>query len=240
MNSYVIIEKEKNTVDCIQGVFNEDGFGCYGQFSNYTDSFEIIMQKKPDIIFLNLDIPDEELKDFLIDVFQYLEKTPSLIALSESKEKGYFAIKHNFGDLLLKPVNRLSVRKCLAKYNKQFPKPKGNIICIKSNKDFNYLNIKDIIFLKADNNTTDIRLKDGTIIHSYNTLKIFESRLPENFRRVHKSYIINSDYVSRIHYGKGICIIKGNSYKIPFTKTFINNINAIKNSFSDKSILILN
>lgn len=240
LSSYVIIEKEKDVLNCILDVCNEEGFGCCGRFSNCTESFELILQKKPDIIFLNIDISDGQLISFLLDIFQYLEKTPTLIALSENKEKGYFAIKHNFVDLLLKPINSLSVRKCLVKYNKQTSQPQNNIICLKSNKDFNYVNTEDILFLKADNNTTDISLKDGSIIHSYNTLKVFEKKLPKNFRRIHKSYIINSNFVSRIHYGKGICIVRGNTYKIPFTKTFIDNVNAIKDSFYDKSMLILN
>ena len=96
------------------------------------------------------------------------------------------------------------------------------------------------LFLKADNNTTDFYIKDGSIVNAFKTLKIFEHTLPNNFLRIHKSYIVNIDFVSRINFGKLKCTIDSSSYKLPFTKTYINNIEFINNSLSGISVLSQN
>ncbi|ETN96149.1 LytR/AlgR family response regulator transcription factor [Zhouia amylolytica] len=240
MKNYVIIEKDKKVTAIIQSVCSEEGFECYGTFDNYDNGLETILESTPDLVFVDMDGPADQLKEYLYDLSDCLEKLPALIGISTKKDMGYFAIKHNFVDLLLKPLKPLTVRKCLAKYNKRFNSHNSGIICLKSNKDFNYLNASDILFLKADNNTTDIYLQDNTVIQSYNTLKVFETGLPENFKRVHKSYIINSDFISRIHYGKKICLMRHYAHKIPFTKTFVANVNAINETYSNNSILTLN
>ena len=93
---------------------------------------------------------------------------------------------------------------------------------------------------KADNNTTDFYMQDGSLVGAFKTLKSFEGVLPENFLRIHKSYIINKNYISRISYGKGICILKKESYKIPFTKTFIDNVAMINESLVKEALMALN
>ena len=111
-------------------------------------------------------------------------------------------------------------------------------ICLKSYKDYNYLNIENILYLKADNNTTDFYMDGGEIVGAYKTLKVFEELLPDSFYRIHKSYIINIKCVSRIHFGKSMCIIS-NRHKIPFTKTFIENINTINKVLLDTAMFTL-
>ena len=130
----------------------------------------------------------------------------------------------------------MSLRISLLKYQKKNPPTNLKTICLKSNKDFRYLCVDDILFLKADNNTTDFYMSDGTVISAYKTLKTFECSLPNNFLRIHKSYIINSNCISRIHYGKSICTLTNNQYNLPFTKTFINNIDLINDLYHNNII----
>ena len=124
------------------------------------------------------------------------------------------------------------------RFLKKNPIKLNETICLKSYKDYNYLNIDDILYLKADNNTTDFYMGDGEIVSAYKTLKVFEELLPDTFYRIHKSYIININCISRIHYGKSMCIIS-NKHKIPFTKTFIANINKINKVLLENAILTL-
>nr|WP_262897541.1 LytTR family DNA-binding domain-containing protein [Mariniflexile gromovii] len=101
------------------------------------------------------------------------------------------------------------------------------------------MNVDEILYLKADNNTTDFYMSDGTKISAYKTLKVFEDLLPKTFLRIHKSYIINRNCISRIHYGKSMCILN-NEHKIPFTKTFIENIDLINSALSHNTLITLN
>jgi len=113
-------------------------------------------------------------------------------------------------------------------------------LCLKSYKDYRFINLEEILFLKADNTATDFFMNDGSTISAYKTLKYFESNLPNNFIRIHNSYIVNQNYVSRIHFGKSRCTLNNNGYVIPFSKSYKNNVVILENSMSKNALLSLN
>lgn len=240
MNIFVI-DKDTNTAEIIRSVAENLCQTTNIRISqNQDDTLNLILKNTPDIIFFNMDSTEINLSEFLFEINQYCDNKPTFIALSNSKSKAYGAFKFDFFDFLLKPLTELSVRKSLLKYRRRLSLEPCETICLKSYKDYQYLNTNEIMFLKADNNTTDFYMEDGTIIGAYKTLKVFENTLPQNFLRIHKSYIINSNCISRIHYGKSMCSIRNNDYKIPFTKTFINNIDLINTVLLKNKTIVLN
>ena len=101
------------------------------------------------------------------------------------------------------------------------------IICVKSYGDYRYIEAKDICYLQADNNSTDIHLNSGEMITAFKTLKHFEGVMTYPFVRIHNSYIVNVDFVSRIHTGNAVCHIKNTTTKLPFSKSYKENIDAV-------------
>jgi DNA-binding LytR/AlgR family response regulator len=101
------------------------------------------------------------------------------------------------------------------------------VLCVKSYGDYRYIDAKDIQYFQADNNSTDIYLSNGEMITAFKTLKLFEEILPSQFSRIHNSYIVNIDYVSRIHTGNTVCYIKNSTTKLPFSKSYKQNIDDI-------------
>jgi len=106
------------------------------------------------------------------------------------------------------------------------------ILCIKSYGDYRYMNAADICYFQADNNSTDIYLSSGEMVTAFKTLKHFESILVHPFIRIHNSYIINQNYISRIHNGNSVCYIKNSPKKIPFSKTYKGNVDLIIANFT--------
>ncbi|TVZ27871.1 LytTR family two component transcriptional regulator [Gillisia sp. Hel_I_86] len=241
MKNYIIIEKDVKATKCLRTIVDSfDEIKFLGSFKNLEEALILILKNTPDIVFLDIDDTIDNLPEFLLDINQHSKNLPVFIGLSSSEEYAYKAYRYDFFDYLLKPLTELAVSRSVLKYIKRKPSETCETICLKSNKDYQYLNIDDILFLKADNNTTDFHMRDGSVIGAYKTLKTFEDTLPQNFLRIHKSYIINSKFISRIHYGKAVCIIKNHSFKIPFTKTFIHNIDFINASLSNKAFITLN
>ena len=111
------------------------------------------------------------------------------------------------------------------------------IICIKSYGDYRYIDAKDICYFQADNNSTDIHLNNGEMITAFKTLKHFEGILPSPFVRIHNSYIVNRNYISRIHTGNTVCHIKNTTTKLPFSKSYKVNVEAIISEFSSGNYL---
>ncbi|WP_395053603.1 LytTR family transcriptional regulator DNA-binding domain-containing protein [Flavobacterium sp.] len=101
------------------------------------------------------------------------------------------------------------------------------IICVKSYGDYRYIEAKDICYLQADNNSTDIHLNSGEMITAFKTLKHFEGVMTYPFVRIHNSYIVNIDFISRIHTGNTVCHIKNTTTKLPFSKSYKENIDAV-------------
>lgn len=125
----------------------------------------------------------------------------------------------------------------VAVIQKQTNQIKPLIICIKSYGDYRYIDSKDICYLQADNNSTDIHLNSGEMITAFKTLKHFEGVLSYPFVRIHNSYILNIDYVSRIHTGNAVCHIKNTTTKLPFSKSYKENIDAIIASIASGNYL---
>lgn len=100
-------------------------------------------------------------------------------------------------------------------------------ICIKSHGDYQFIALKDLVYLQADNNTTDFHLVNGKTLSAYKTLKHYENNLPSFFYRIHNSFVVNCNHVSRINTGKSFCYLNNNEVSIPFSKTFKENIDTI-------------
>jgi len=111
------------------------------------------------------------------------------------------------------------------------------ILCIKSYGDYRYIDANDICYFQADNNSTDIHLNNGEMVTAFKTLKHFEGVLEHPFTRIHNSYIVNRNYISRIHTGNAVCYIKNTTTKLPFSKSYKSNVDLIILDFSNGNYL---
>ena len=102
-------------------------------------------------------------------------------------------------------------------------------LAFKPYRDYHYLDTDEIVYLKADNNSTIFFMKDGGKILTSKTLKSFEKILPVSFFRVHRSYIVNSSYITRINHRKSTLefFIKEHE-SIRFSKRYIANVDEIR------------
>lgn len=217
-----------------------DDLVCMGQEHTAADGLNHILKYLPDLVFVHLTDTANETFAMVSELHQYMANLPLFVGISRTKEHAYTAIKQNFFDYWLLPFNEFDIRKTVMRLRKIHPTTQESpLLCLKSYKDFQYLNTDDILYLKADNNTTDFHMRDGSVISAYKTLKSFEARLPENFIRVHQSYILNTKHVSRINYGKALCTIRKTKTQLPFSRTYRANIDSLKKLLSKNSISTL-
>lgn len=242
--TYVIIDADSNSNLNLQlQLFMEEyeDFNCADLSRSSREGLNAILKFVPDIVFINLDGNVNEYFHMVTELHQFTDTIPLIIGMSKSKDHAYNAIKNGFFDYWLLPNNEYEIRKSILRLKKQLPESTPpQTICLKSYKDFHYLDTDEILYLKADNNATDFVMKDGSTISAFKTLKSFEDRLPENFIRVHQSYIINTQYVSRINYGKSICSLKSSNMQLPFSKSYKENVDDLKNIMARNAISTLN
>ena len=220
---YSIVGCETKTVDDLREITNLfQDFSCVSISTGFDESLDHVLRKNPSLVFIDLDRKGK-IKDpfcFANELNHYLEELPTFIGISKSKRLAYEAIKNNFFDLLLTPLSEFEMRKCLMRYKKRIREKSSEKLCLRSYSDYRFLNFDEILYLKADNNTTDFFLAGDRKVSAYKTLKHFEESLPEDFLRIHHSYIINTKHINRINYGKSVIALHGQAPDIPFSKSY--------------------
>ncbi len=72
-----------------------------------------------------------------------------------------------------------------------------SMVALRTGKGIKFISFNDIIYCKAEGRYTNVYLKNGRSILTARLLKSFENKLPGDlFIRIHKSYIVNLDYIS--------------------------------------------
>ncbi len=193
----------------------------------------IVTTTKKDLAF---DAIQYEVADYLIKPVERIDLVKSLLKLKKAigEDEAYIvqnAVFDNEPKLRQESIDVPAENKTITKTEQPL------IICIKSYGDYRYIDAKDICYFQADNNSTDIHLNNGEMVTAFKTLKHFEGILPTPFVRIHNSYIVNRNYISRIHTGNTVCYIKNTTTKLPFSKSYKANIDTIISDFSSGNYL---
>lgn len=233
--SFIIIDDNSFSVEETMNLFGHfPSYFCIGVFKNDHNAINELCKLKPQLVVMGVPQKDKDNGlsfSIISELHQYFDVFPYFITLADTKEFAFEAIQSGVSDYILNPLQLHSLGKCLFKFEKRTPAIIPLSICIKSYSDYQFVALQDVVYLKADNNTTDIRLQNNKTVNAFKTLKHFENTLPFYFLRIHKSYIVNINHVSRIHFSKSKCFMNYNEV-LPFSLNYRNNIDAIINKIN--------
>jgi two-component system, LytTR family, response regulator len=222
----VIIDDEEdsrsNTRSMIENYCSE--IEIVGEADNGPEGKKQIQELKPHVVFLDINMPG-------MNGFQMLEgiynRDFCVIFLTAYSEHGITAVKAGATDYLLKPLMlselQGAIRKVVAHYEGKGTTPGGkpeenkNLVLINHSKGFTLVDFKDIIWLEASDNYTNLYLSGQKKIIASKTLKEFESILPDTeFFRVHRSALINIKYVKEYsnHEGGEVILSEGTHVQV--------------------------
>lgn len=228
--SYLIIDNDLENAQKTKSLFGHfPSYFCSGLVSDSALAVEQIYSSKPQLVLMTVPVLQEN-KDIafttVLEMHQYSDAVPYFIALADSDKYALQAIQSGFSDYVIKPLQIHDLGKCLFKFEKKNPISAASTICIKSFSDYNFVQLSEVLYLKADNTTTDFIMENGKTINAFKVLKHFEENLPINFLRIHKSYIVNINFVDRIYFMKSKCFMT-NGISLPFSSTYKENIEEI-------------
>jgi DNA-binding LytR/AlgR family response regulator len=193
----------------------------------------IITTSKKDLAF---DAIQYEVADYMIKPIERIDLVKSLLKLKKSiGEDEAYVVQNTVFENPTVTVKESGQDPTIQNEISKTEQPL--LLCIKSYGDYRYIDAKDICYFQADNNSTDIHLNTGEMVTAFKTLKHFEGILPAPFVRIHNSYIVNRNYISRIHTGNTVCYIKNTTTKLPFSKSYKANVDAIISDFSSGNYL---
>lgn len=174
------------------------------------EAFKSIQEKNPDLIFLDIQMP--RVNGF--ELLEILDDPPHIIFSTAHDEYALKAFEKNAVDYLLKPYTTTrfgqAMEKVLKKIDGGIPQQTIaveedqqaqdflNRIVVKDGSHVEIIPVNDILFLEAADDYVMINTPKKRFIKQ-STLKFYENNLsPDQFVRIHRSYIIALEALNRI------------------------------------------
>ncbi|WP_333662375.1 LytTR family DNA-binding domain-containing protein [Chishuiella changwenlii] len=164
-----------------------------------TEVFEVIdflKKEKIDLIFTDIQMP--ELTG--IQLMKIINDQQKFIVTTAYSTYALESFNFNVIDYLLKPITKerfdLSVKKYLDFFSQQQANQSA-FLFVKTDGKQVKVNFSELIYIESLKDYIRIHTKTEKII-VLETMKSFESKLPSNFKRIHRSFIINIDYLTSI------------------------------------------
>ncbi|MEO6406740.1 MAG: LytTR family DNA-binding domain-containing protein [Ferruginibacter sp.] len=228
MLSAIIIDDESSSRNALRKKLNSHctELTIIAECENGEEGIINIEEKKPDIVFLDIEMP--RMNGFVM-LQQLHNRDFELIFITAYDHYAIQAIKFSALDYLVKPVEIIDLKDAVNKAAQKRKQASGNArlelllqnfmnekkeqqrIAIPSMEGLQFINLNDILYLEAQSNYTTFYLNDSHKLTVSKTLKDFEDLLPlSTFIRIHHSHIINKNHVEKYIRGDGGHVIMKN------------------------------
>ena len=233
MLSAILIDDEP---DCIRLLASQLKEHCpqvqvVGQFTSSLEGLHAIREMKPDVVFLDVEMP--EMNGFAM--LEELDDIPfSLIFITAYNEFAIKAFRYSALDYLLKPLDTHELQEAVKKAEKRQRIDQGQIemlqsqlqrgqhpqkIAVPSQSGVAFIELKDLIYCEADSNYTKLFLTTGKNYLLSKTLREVQQVLEErNFLRVHRQFLVNLDHIKMYHKGEAAYLVMNGGPNIPVAK----------------------
>jgi len=209
----VIIDDEKLARELIRNFLkNYFNMEIVAECGNGFEGIKSINEHKPELIFLDIQMP--KLNGF--EMLELIDENLNIIFSTAYDQYALKAFEVNAVDYLLKPfsLERFdeAVKRVIDRIEKAEPiiqKPKElassfiskdevlKRIVVKHNQKIVIIPVEQIFYLEAQDDYVKIVTKDGSSLKQ-NRMKFFEEHLPDSFVRIHRSYLVNINFVKQI------------------------------------------
>lgn len=242
----LIIDDELNAREFLEKLLSRyfpNKFLVVATCDSVDDAVIAIEEYNPEIVFLDIQMPNKN----GFELFKSLKKINfEVIFTTAYKDFAIDAIKCSALDYLLKPINYIDLLDTVKKYEQK----KENIsqerisllienlgndsssfnkIALPIDNGFEFIKSSSILYCQADSNYCKIVFVDGKFLILSKTLKYIEDILPkEIFFRIHKSYLVNLNYIVKFDKTNELFVKLSNGKQLPVSirkkEEFINVI----------------
>jgi two-component system, LytTR family, response regulator len=218
----ILIDDEQHCIDRLTTLLqrrHSDAVVILGAYNNAADGEKAILDLRPDLVFLDIQIGDTT----AFDLLRRIASTNFEIIFTTAYDSyAVDAFRFSAIDYLLKPIDQDLLAEALTKlearqagaeasrkldalfHNLQVMQGPSRRICLPVMNGLVFIQVGDIIRCQAEANYTILFLKDKQKITVSKTLGEFEHMLENaNFFRVHNSHLVNLAYIKSYHKGKG-------------------------------------
>lgn len=242
----IIVDDEKHAIITLEHLLKKfDEVEILTTIQDSSKAKEIILEKKPDLLFLDIEMPN-------LNGFDLLAQFPSLdfkvVFTTAYDQYAIKALKINALDYLLKPIDQEELRIALDKFlndqlftsNEQIAhlsqfknNQMSETLALSTSKGLIFIKIKDVMYFEADGSYTHVIMSSGDKHLVSKSLTNFEEVLTDNpmFFRSHKSNLVNLNFIKQYIRGEGGELIMVNDKSIVLSRNkkqeFLNLFNKI-------------
>ena len=223
----IIVEDEEISRDILRNYIAKycPNVELLGEASNIEEAQKLIEKHDLDLVFLDVEMPFGNAFDLLEKIENRTFEVVFVTAYDHyaiealNNQATYYLLKPISIDELIKAVGLVTeIKEKENELENAILTPKATTIngkiTIPQQDGFEVVNIHDIVFCKADDNYTEVYFKDSKKLVS-KTLKYFEDILKDNsFARIHKSFLVNVNEITKYKKGKGGSVILSNGKEI--------------------------
>ena len=209
----IIVDDEPNARKALRGMLNEqfEEVLVLADCVNVPEAVKMINRFKPDLIFLDIDMPGYSGFE-LLDFFDEQQIWFKIIFVTAYSEYSLKAFESSAVDYILKPVRLEHMKRALRKVNINSPSPiqykvlRDNFnlqnerkVVLQTSETIYVVNQDDIIFIQAEGSYTKIVTVSHGILTITKKLAEFEYlETDASFFRAHRSYLVNLNHIKRI------------------------------------------
>ena len=242
----VIIDDEINAQSLLEKTINRyfpNKFSIVEKCNSVDSGVLAIKKHEPELVFLDIQMPEKN----GFELFKYFEIIKfEVIFITAYNQFAIKAIKRSALDYLLKPINHIDLAASIKRFETRnegnFAQKKLTLLLENLNvndqnvskiafptvEGFELIHSNQILYCEAESNYCCIKRIDGITKMVTKTLKYVEEILPTtSFKRIHKTYVINLNYVVRYSKAnKEVELTNGEKLPVSFRKEeeFINAI----------------
>lgn len=227
-----IVEDEINTLNSIRKIIEDycEAVVVAG-IHTVSDAVSFLSKNKIDLLLLDINLPDGS-------GFDILESTThsdfKIIFITAFEKYALQAIKVSAADYLVKPINPKELINAVNTVKNELENAEyrqiklealfANLhssgsfrkLVLKTSERFNVLNINDIVRCESDGSYTEFYLSNSKKIMVSKPLKEYDELLSHSgFLRVHKSHLVNINYINSYEKRDGGYLVLNDLSKIP-------------------------
>jgi len=230
----VIVEDEPNSREHLISLVTKfcKNVKIVGEAYDVKSGYEIITKSKPDLILLDIEMPDGTGFDLLHKFSSFKFEIIFTTAFAEYAVK---AFQYSAVHYLLKPIDPEELMEAIQKTEEVLKRKSmetrlnalfhnmqnqvgGKKVVLSSGNNMFVINTSEIIMCRSDKNYTQFILEDGRDIKVSKTIKEYDQMLNDNgFFRVHRQYLVNTEHIKSFDKSNGGAIYLTGNLKVPIS-----------------------
>ncbi|WP_371364937.1 Transcriptional regulatory protein YpdB [Sporomusa rhizae] len=230
----VIIDDEQPICDEIEYLLGRHpDIEVCAKFTTCVDAIIYILEKKPDLVFLDVNIPGMSGLE-MAQKLSSMNRPPYIVFITAYPEHAIDAFATPAVGYITKPVTEEKLTSALTKVrslsSKTIIEKSAQIakVCVLAGGKIVPVNKKDIVFIYVKDKDVYVRTRTGEF-SAMLTLQEFDNLLTEaNFLRIHRQYIVNLDEILEIapwfHGSYLVRMNDANKQEVPVSRNRVKNL----------------